>query len=98
MRIHVSPWPAALAEGLAEQDLAEGRKALEAIHLLRKAKTERQSHIGAPIEEAVIHAPADEIASLSRYSREIASAVRAGRVSFLESDMLEVAIVFRASS
>ncbi len=27
--IHVSPWPIELAEGLEEQDLAEGRKALQ---------------------------------------------------------------------
>ena len=88
--IHVTPWPTALASVHDERAIAEGQDVLTAISLLRKAKTARQLHIGAPVGEAVIHAPAEHLASLRRFTREIASAVRAGQVSFCEADALAV--------
>ena len=90
--IHITQWPTSLLPGLDECEIADGRNALAVIHLLRKAKTDRQLHIGAPVTEAVIHASKEYLSSLTHFSREIASATRADRVIFREADVLTVDI------
>ena len=85
--IHVAEWPKQSGQGYKESDLAQGEAVAEVLSLIRKAKIESQIGIATKVELVELTAPAETLALARAFEVEIASAVRATKLSLAEGPL-----------